>query len=144
MLTEWALRQSIYQQLNPSPDDMLGSSDIRVDGDRLIERVIDYFYTDNEVCIFPAKTYAVALIYAEVISERFHVPFFEVLNDPNLFLGTMRDFKPYAEDSSVYDAVLSMINLKTHLANPLTEQVKATLHYARAEIYHDVMDIAEL
>lgn len=103
---------------------------------QLIESTILYFTTTMTVLSFPSKTYAVAIIYSMLLQQHFSVPFFESLNDADLFVGTDRFFVKYQLNTNVYDAVLEELKLRN--INPLEltfSQVQSTIEYFNEEYY---------
>jgi hypothetical protein len=76
----------------------------------LINEIFNYFLRQQDQLIFPAKSYAVAIIYSRLIEKYFGTPLLESLNDSNLFWETDRFFTPYAEKKIVYDHVMRMLD----------------------------------
>lgn len=94
-----------------------------------IQYILDYFRKDIE-CVFPAKSFAVAIIYSYLIEKYFAEPFYINLNDENLFCGNDKYFKPYMLKKNVYDEVLKSISdIKALIEEPITDNVRMTISY---------------
>ena len=64
------------------------------------------------IWIYPAKSYAVAICYANWLSQDFKEPFFDLLDDKDLLYGNDPYFKRYSEDpKQTYIDILNKINL---------------------------------
>lgn len=112
-MEEFKIRQILYNRLH-THDDLISGIPHKIETDRetVIQRAIEYF-TKNSVDIsFPAKSYAVALIYAHLLEKHFAKPFFESLSDADLFCGNDLYFKPYTEDADIYDEILKAVPIK--------------------------------
>jgi len=121
------------------PDDLLSTKSIIVkeyDDEDLIDDIIDYFYTPSDLLVYPAKSYAVALIYAQLLVNHFNEDFYNVLNDENLLYGNDSYFVAYHNAKYVYDTVLSHIELT--FDNP-TPQVQTTIDYFKEEFYISIV-----
>lgn len=92
--------------MTPEHTDALENFDIVVDHDDLVVPAVAYFTDPQDVLVYPAKSYAVALIYARLLWEHFNEAFFEVLDDPDLLYGNDEYFVPYSQDPTTYDAIL--------------------------------------
>lgn len=133
-MLEWKNRQATFHRLNV-PDDLLANKKFIVreyDDDDLIADIIDYFETPSEQLVYPAKSYAVAIIYAQLLVKYFGVDFYEVLCDKKLLYDNDSYFVPYQHAKPIYDKVLSCIQLS--FDNP-TPQVQTTIDYFLEEFY---------
>jgi hypothetical protein len=68
------------------------------------------YFTEKVETIFPAKSYAVAIIYAKLLEKYFSTDFYVELADINLFLGTDKYFVPYEGDLRTYDIVIDFLD----------------------------------
>ena len=139
-MQEWKNRQAIYHRMN-TPDDLLSTKSIIVreydaDDEDLIDDIIDYFYTPSDLLIYPAKSYAVALIYTQLLVDYFDENFYTVLNDEKLLYGNDSYFVPYHNAKHIYDTVLSHVALS--FENP-TPQVQTTIDYFKEEFYISIV-----
>tara|TARA_R110002072_G_scaffold64203_5_gene159721 strand:- start:61343 stop:61777 length:435 start_codon:yes stop_codon:yes gene_type:complete len=103
----------------------------------LVEDIINYFLKDYDHLIYPAKAYCVALVYSSLLEKYFNIPFYESLNDPQLFQGTMKDFEAYQCRKNIYDQVIAELkhrNLFSFEKNQL-DQVKATVSSFHLEFF---------
>jgi hypothetical protein len=105
MLTPWKDYQRIYNQLVVDHEDALTNFTIKED-DEIVNNALNYFKEQSDVAVYPAKSYAVAIVYATFISEYYGVDLRSVLDDPDLFLGTDSYFVRYSADPDTYEAIL--------------------------------------
>ena len=73
----------------------------------IVQPALDYFKEQKFPLIYPAKSYAVAIIYATLIEKEYGFPLRETLNDPDLFLGQDDFFVTYDQDPFNYEAILA-------------------------------------
>lgn len=102
------------------------------------EFVTTYFQEQWELLIYPAKAFAVALVYAKLIEKHFGDNFFAVLDDPNLLIGDQYFYR-YSDYPSIYDlamAKLSAMRLWEFEINRLS-QVQSTVGYFKREFWLD-------
>ena len=138
-MEEWKVRQETYHRLNDLDDLLINKSPIvreNPDDRQIINDVVHYFTKPLDALIYPAKSYAVGLIYASLLVKYFGEDFYTVLNDPNLLYDNDPFFVPYKKDKQIYDAVLSHIDLS--FTNP-TQQVKITIRYFLEEFYISIV-----
>lgn len=101
----------MYNKLG-MPDDWIGGNhSYRVcDGYTVamtIHEIEKYFTQELTTLVYPAKSYAVALIYSTMLEDYFGVDRMESLADPNLLYRNDRFFKPYDDTTkNIYDAVI--------------------------------------
>jgi len=97
--------------------------------------VVEYFYL-NKAITQPAKAYAVAIIYAKGLEERFGVDFFDALNSIDLLAGDDHHFVRYLDNKPFYDAILLHlrdIGFHSIYSTRLSPAAKATAECFREE-----------
>ncbi len=85
--------------------------------DDLIQEILDYFSKPVEELYYPAKSYAVAIIYAHLLEFYFGQNFWQSLSDSELFQRSAPFFLPYShskEITRVYDLALTELISKNH------------------------------
>lgn len=107
-MKEWKLYQQIYNALVVEHSDAL-EIQVVVESDEIIDNAINFFLERLDYCVYPAKSYATAIIYALMLEETYGEDIKETLNDAELFLGQDKYFVPYDEDPSTYDALLKKV-----------------------------------
>jgi hypothetical protein len=100
--------QLLYDEYVQEHADDFANMEI-VEDPELVENALHYFKEASFPLIYPAKSYAVAIIYATKIHELYDIPVKTTLNDPDLFLGHDRYFVPYELDPHTYDAILARL-----------------------------------
>ena len=111
-MKEWKAKQEVYHRLNAEHEDDLNNVDIVtqiVVSDNIVADALRYFNETDVGWIYPAKSYAVAIMYANWITEDYHEMFYEVLNDPDLLYGNDPYFVPYMKDKETYDQILKQL-----------------------------------
>lgn len=103
---EWKARSKAYHHLNKEHSDDLNAVQINVRPDTIVEDALRHWNEHVDEWIYPAKSYFVAICYANWITEDFHESFYEVLDDPEL-LPHDPYFKRYSEDKQTYDDILA-------------------------------------
>jgi hypothetical protein len=73
----------------------------------IVDNAINYFKVRSEVSIYPAKSFAVAIIYARLLVEHFNEDFYVVLDDPELLYNVDPHFVRYSQAKSEYDTILA-------------------------------------
>lgn len=138
-MLEWKNRQATFHRMH-SPDDLLINKTIvvreNVDDVSLVDDVVDYFTKPIDVLIYPAKSYAVALIYSQLLCDNFGEDFHTVLNDENLLYGNDPYFVPYSKAKDIYDSVIANIDLRFKAPPP---QVETTMEYFNQEFYISIV-----
>jgi hypothetical protein len=105
-MKEYKIRQDIfYRQHTGEFDDNLNTKDVIVSDD-IVDNAIRYFTSTDQGWIYPAKSYAVAILYAMWIQEEFGEDFYEVLDDPELLYNNDPYFVPYSHDQATYDSII--------------------------------------
>lgn len=100
--------QRIYNNLvKDHPDDFKNME--FVEKEELVENALHYFKEATFPLIYPAKSYAVAIIYAYKLNEIYGIDKYLVLNDPDLFLGQDPYFVPYSDNPKVYDEIMTRL-----------------------------------
>ncbi|MNP65170.1 hypothetical protein D3C76_1607400 [compost metagenome] len=80
-----------------------------VEHPELVENALKYFEKAEFPLIYPAKSYAVAIIYAHKLNEIYNIPIVAVLNDPDLFLGQDPYFVPFSKDPTTYQNIMARL-----------------------------------
>lgn len=107
----WRVWQRIYASLVETHEDAIENFNIVTD-DEIVSNALEYFEHQRDVAVYPAKSYAVAIVYATFLSEWYSVDFYEVLNDTDLFLGADPNFLPYRRAVATYDAILEGLSAR--------------------------------
>lgn len=141
MLKDHKLRQEMFHKLELTDDWFTPNSYTVIeyaDPDRLVDAVVDYFYTDHRFVEFPAKSYAVAIIYAQLLQDYFDLPMMESLADPDLLFGNDKFFVPYNSKSKyIYNEAIEELD-RMGAFDPFNEdvqQVKKTIEYFKREFF---------
>jgi len=140
LLTDHKLRQAVYHKLGNITDN-LSNIEFTVSHSKpdMIPKIVSYFLEEQDCLTFPAKSYAVAIIYSRLLQQYFDIPFYQSLSDPDLFADTDKFFVPYCicEARDVYDAAI--VQLKQHNTFDVFDvelsQVSATIQYFNREFY---------
>jgi hypothetical protein len=80
-----------------------------VEDGELVENAKQYFLKAEFPLIYPAKSMAVAVIYALLLEETYAINPFDSLKDPDLFLGQDPYFEPYDKHPNEYDQLLEWV-----------------------------------
>lgn len=145
MLKDHKLRQELFLA-NAPPESVKNISVIFKDNptdSEIVSDSISYFTKEQESLIFPAKAYAVAIIYAKLLEKYFAIPFYDSLNDEDLFYGTMKEFVPYQKQKKVYDGILEQVRLDVLETSPY-EQVQASIESFHLEFSTRTQSLSEL
>lgn len=97
--------QEMYEALVSDHEDDFSNMPI-VHHPELVNNALHYFREATFPLIYPAKAYAVAIIYATLMEKEYGILARETLNDPELFMGHDEYFVTYGEDPETYDAIL--------------------------------------
>jgi len=125
--------QHLYHCTMQTTDYIDNNDIIYVSRQNLPERIIAYFNIEVTQLEYPAKSYAVAIIYAKLLEKYFDEDFYQALNDPDLLYNNDRFFVPYKEDQVMYDHVLSQISLNFN--GWLPTQVHKTIKFFEKEFF---------
>jgi hypothetical protein len=101
--------QQLYQQLVTEHTDDFSKMEYVV-APEIVQNALYYFKGQNFPLIYPAKSYAVAVIYAYLLFKEYGIPIRDSLSDKDLFLGQDEYFVPYHEDVASYEAILKELN----------------------------------
>ena len=139
-MKEHYIRQQMFHTVEQTDDwleDLDYIEELELSDEQLIMAITTYFLTPIKVMTFPAKSYAVAIIYSLLLQKYFSVPFFESLDDDNLLYGTDKYFVPYHKSKKIYDHVLyNLLNLNKHnILDESIPQIQATIQYFKKEFY---------
>lgn len=104
-MKEWKLYQEMYRRLITTHGDDR-SNFVEQESDEIVEPALQFFRERGQVAVYPAKSYAVAIIYATMLEKVYNEDFYEVLDDPELLGGQDPTFVPYSEDPENYDAII--------------------------------------
>lgn len=138
-MKDFKARQKVYNLIEKPGDSIeeLGYVE-KNDVTDIIKYATCYLTSETQSLEFPGKSYAVAILYALLIEKYFAVPFFESLDDPDLFVGTDRYFVPYSQSKEIYDQILSRTGLDLSMFENLP-QVQKTIDYFLKEFSVDSM-----
>lgn len=100
--------QTLYQSLVTDNPDDFGKMEMVVE-EELLENAKHYFRSKTFPLIYPAKSMAVAVIYALLLEEKYAINPFDSLRDGELFLGQDPYFQPYDAQPLVYDQLLEWV-----------------------------------
>lgn len=145
MLRDHKLRQQLFLANDP-PEIVKNIPIIFKDNptaSEIISDSISYFTKEQNTLVYPAKAYAVAIIYAKLLETYFGIPFFVSLNDEELFFGTMKGFIPYQEHKNIYDDILKQISID-EIENSTFDQVQASIESFHLEFSTSTQSLSEL
>lgn len=100
--------QRLYEDLVKDHPDDFANMEI-IERDELVENALKYFEAATFPLIYPAKSYAVAIIYATLNEQRYGIPVRDTLDDPDLFLGHDQYFLSYSADPRTYEAIMERL-----------------------------------
>jgi hypothetical protein len=103
--------QRLYDELVQEHSDAFELMEFVID-DELVNNAMKYFEAATFPLVYPAKSYAVAIIYAHKLSEIYGLDIHTVLDDKDLFLGQDPYFVPYSEDPATYETILQRLKHK--------------------------------
>lgn len=109
-MKNWKLNQEVYHRTAP-PSDFIESKGFVVINDAyfIIHGALSYFREPSTQLVYPAKSYAVAIVYAALIAKYFDEDFLTVLNDPDLLYGNDMFFVPYIQEPKKYDSIVRQL-----------------------------------
>ena len=95
----------------------------------------EYFTIPTEVVSYPAKSFAVALIYAHLLHEHFGEDFKSSIDDPWLLCGNDRYYRTYTQAPHIYELIFEQVGIhKTSYELPYhLPQIVKTVNYFRLE-----------
>lgn len=100
--------QQLYQMVVPEHTDDFSLMEF-IEDDELLENAKDYFRKAEFPLVYPAKSMAVAVIYALLLEEHYAINPFDSLRDLDLFLGQDPYFHVYDAHPDEYDALLEWV-----------------------------------
>lgn len=106
----WKLNQEVFHRTAP-PADFIESKGYVVINDAyfIIHNAVSYFKSPSTLLVYPAKSYAVAIVYAALLEKYFREDFLTALNDPDLLHGNDKFFVPYSVDPKNYDSIVRQL-----------------------------------
>ena len=104
----WKLNQSIYNQLMVEHSDDESRHKRTFNGD-VVYGALNFLTKKDNIGIYPGKSYAVALVYADFLTSRYSGSLKDYLNDPELLFNQDKHYKTYAEDPGTYDELFEYI-----------------------------------
>ncbi len=105
----WKKFQLIYNSVITEHTDSLSRIKVIEDYVDIVDNAVRYVMSKEDVAIYPAKSYIVAIIYATMLNKIYGVDFYDALDDGDLFLGQDRYFVPYSSDTIHYDLILKRL-----------------------------------
>lgn len=96
--------------------------------DNIVQQVVDFFKYGSKL-IYPAKSFFVAIVYAQCFEEFYSQDFYQMLNDKDLLFDD-KFFATYAQSTQTYDKILASIDRNQLLSLP---SVQKTIHYFKKE-----------
>lgn len=137
--------QKLYNELVRKHSDDFAEMDIVIE-EELVENALKYFDQPVFPLIYPAKSYAVAIIYAACLYDHYGYDMRESLDDPDLFLGQDPYFVRYGEAKETYEQILDKLQFKIDWINK--GWAPQTVQYFEAECTLDglqrTLDIMDL
>ena len=112
-MQDWQIRQDMYHKLNSDYSDDLGKVDIIYRTDQLDKDISDYITLPPEEMgwVYPAKSYIVALCYAQWLSEDFSEDLYDLLNYKNLLYNNDPYYKTFDQDQETYKKTIDTFGL---------------------------------
>lgn len=109
-MKEWQIRNQTFKKLFSQTDlgDQLEKEIIIEDfaPEQIIAKALEYPTSTALELYYPAKSYAVAIIFALLLKKEFDEDIYTALSDPDLLNGDDPYFKTYIESKDIYDAIL--------------------------------------
>ena len=102
--------QLLYEELVIDHPDDFSNMEI-IEKEELVENALHYFKEATFPLIYPAKSYAVAIIYAFKLNEIYGIDIYETLRDEDLFLGHDHYFVTYDKDPTTYDQIIERLKM---------------------------------
>ncbi len=112
-MRDWQIRQDMYHKLNTDYSDDLGKVDIIYRTDQLDKDISDYITLPPEEMgwVYPAKSYIVALCYAQWLSEDFSEDLYDLLNYKSLLYNNDPYYKTFDQDQETYKKIIDTFGL---------------------------------
>lgn len=120
--------------MNPH-DDLVSSIKENFSPECIVEEAIAYFKSPRSELVFPAKSYAVAIIYAYLIQKHFNTEFYTSLDDHDLLGGNDKYFVRYSSSKKIYDEIIESVQVfgPDFCLNLQLEQIATTVYYFNLE-----------
>jgi hypothetical protein len=110
-MKEWQIRNQTFKMLFSGTDlgDRLENEIVVEDfsNESIIEKALEYPVSSATELYYPAKSYAVAIIFALLLKKEFGEDIYFSLSDPELLNGDDPYFKTYSESKDIYDKILA-------------------------------------
>lgn len=107
-LPEHKQYQKLYQQFVTEHSDDFSKMHW-VEELEVVENALNYFKSATFPLVYPAKSYAVAIIYATLLEKEYGIGLRVSLDDPDLFLGQDDFFVPYGDNPVAYERILTRL-----------------------------------
>jgi hypothetical protein len=108
-MKEWKIRQEVYHRLTLDHGDDLNKCIIDIAVDDIARTAIRYFNEQDPGWLYPAKSYAVAVLYSHWLCEEFNEDFISALDDPDLLYVNDPYFVPYSKDKQNYIKIIAAL-----------------------------------
>lgn len=108
-MENWKARQKAYNHMATNHRDDLADVDVVVRPFTIVEDALMHFNERVDEWIYPAKSFFVAICYANWLTEDFGEYFYDVL-DYNHLLPDDPHFIPYSKGKEVYDSILKSLD----------------------------------
>lgn len=139
----WKIRSKIYHMMTPDTGDSLEKETIIEEWEKeeIEKRACDYALKDTQELYYPGKAYAVATVFAILLSKNFANEPIYYLKDPELLAGNDPYFVPFNESNrDIYYNLLIHYDDILYKTDPslYSENFKKTLDYFYKEfLLHD-------
>ena len=109
-MKEWQIRHKIFHQVFKGTDlgDDLSKETIIEDfsKEKIIKKALEYPLIQTRELYYPAKSYAVGIIFAKLLEHYFEEDFLECLNNDKLLYENDPYFVVYSKDKETYDEII--------------------------------------
>lgn len=107
-MKDYQIIQEMYHKINSKYGDDLNKVDLIFRDKDIYSDICDYIEKDPEEVgwVYPAKSYIVAICYAQWISMDFSEDFYELLDSEDLLYGNDPYFVRYSDDKELYDKTI--------------------------------------
>jgi hypothetical protein len=100
------------------------------DESMIVQRALEYPVKQTKELYYPAKSYAIGLIYSLLLVKHFGGELLTYLDDPLLLFGNDPYFKPYRQNKSVYDELIEKFPPEAiHRPRQFAENFQKTVDY---------------
>lgn len=137
-MMDWKTRQKLYHLMtsyNSIGDSLLEQKVIEeTEPQQVIQRALQYPHIQSEILYYPGKSFAVAIVYAVLLSHYFGGEIKDYLNDPELLYNNDPYFQVYENTKEIYDQILSEFPVDfTRNLNTYTPDFQRTVDYFMKE-----------